>query len=544
MSIRFNHASNTVTGTDVITLVVEGGSPSSPRPLRINSSSVVMPNKQLPVGESGAVVFDMNSKTLKYHNGIQWVELLSQDDILAPIQISLTDIYNQLANRVSTVTYSTSNIPTASVIGTNLNIVFPTSGGGGSTAIPGLFTSSPPGSIMQYSLISGQSVSSIREQLSGESGGQAGRDGSSSSPFVTKTGWCFGDGLYWTWNGEGGSITKLVPNLNQNAYLKGITTTGITKTDATIAGSGSISSTSITAPQHYHGTGMMLGLSGQVADDAMFISNRVWNDGIQYQGVQITGDVQSRVVGNVNGSDSRTALSTTLAIYTGSDTTSHTHTLTNNDVAHFNVAMVYNIAEPSLALNQTAGDARYVLKAGDIMTGSLTIANSATISTNDTSNILWFRNAAGLERAAIYHNSTTNTLRLRSNGGNEVTINQVGNLTAPTLTVTGVAATGPLTVTGRIVASDDIWAFSDIRLKENMIPIDSALDKLEKITGYIGNMIGEDTKRSMVSAQELQQVLPEAVSTKDEYLTVNYSAIIPLLIQSINELREEVRSKK
>lgn len=441
MSIRFNHASNRMTSTSTATIVIEGGSTTQPRSLKFDASSVVFPNKQLPTGEAGAVVFDINSKTLKYHDGFQWVELLSQDDILAPIQISLTDIYNQLANRVSTVTYSTSAIPSASVSGTNLNIIFPSSGGGGGGDVPGLFTSSPPGSIMHYSLTSGQSVASIRESMSGVSGGQAGRNGTSGAPFVTKTGWCFADGLYWTWNGEGGTVTKVVPNLNQNAYLKGITTSGVTQTSSVLAGSGTISSTTLSEPLHYHGIGMLRGLSGSEGDDAVFISGKTFNDGNVYSGPIVTGDKQKYWTDYVNGSDTRTALSTTFAIYPNGNSSTHTHNLTNIDVGHFNVAILYNIAEPSTALNQSAGDARYVLKSGDTMTGALTIANSATIQANDTNLVLWFRNASGGERAAIYHSTTTNTLRFRSAGGTEMTLTNTGGLTVNSLVVSSQSAT-------------------------------------------------------------------------------------------------------
>jgi hypothetical protein len=440
MSIRFNHAAGTITSTDTATIVIEGGTPTVPRPLRLNASSIVFPNKTLPIGEAGAVVFDTASQSLKYHNGISWVELLSQDDILAPVNISLTDIYNQLGERVSTVSYSSSSVAAASISGTNLNIVFPTSTTGGEVAIPGLFTSSPPGSIMHYSLSSGQTVESIREQLSGVTNGQDGRNGTQASPYVTKTGWCFGDGLWWTWNGET-PVTKQVPNLNQDAYLKGITTSGVTKTDSVIVGTGTVSSTSITEPQHYHGTGMMLGLSGGRADDAVFIYGKTFNDGFSYNGLRINGENNAREGWAVSGSDNRVAFSTTFAIYPNGNTSTHTHNLSNVDVNHFNAAIVYNIAEPSLALNETAGDARYVLKAGDTMTGSLTIANSATIRANDTSLVLWFQNSLAGERAAIYHNSTNNTLRFRSSGGPEVTLSNTGVLTAPSLAVSTQSAT-------------------------------------------------------------------------------------------------------
>lgn len=457
MSIRFNHASNTITGTNTINLVVEGGTTSSPRPLILNASYLVIPNKQLPIGQAGALVFDTTSKSLKYHNGVSWVELLSQTDILAPVNVSLVEINNQLAKRVSTVSYSSSAVPGASISGTNLNIVFPTTGGS-TTDIPGLFTSSPPGSAMNYSLTSGQTVASIREQLSGVAGGQNGRTGTQANPFVTKTGWTFGDGLWWSWAGSTGTVVKQVPNLNQGAYIKSITTTGVTQTSTVTSSSGTISNTTITEPLHYHGTGTIDAMSGQGGDDGYFIFGKTWNDGNSYSGIGVGGDNQFRSTKSITGSDSRLALSTTLAIYPNGNTTSHSHTISSLEPAHITMAVIYNIAEPATALSLTQGDSRYVLKSGDVMTGELTIASSATITSNDTTVPFFFKTTAGVERAAIFHNSTLGTLNLRSLNGETVTINSAGLLTTPSLTTTSLTTTSltttSLTTTSSSVSSD------------------------------------------------------------------------------------------
>ncbi len=109
-----------------------------------------------------------------------------------------------------------------------------------------------------------------------------------------------------------------------------------------------------------------------------------------------------------------------------------------------------------------------------------------------------------------------------------------------------------ITITGNLRATSDIIAFaSDERLKENIEPIENALDKVVNLSGFtynfneIGKSLGFDGNLRYVgvSAQEVQKVLPEAVKpapANSDYITVQYEKLVPLLIEAIKELKQEI----
>jgi len=120
------------------------------------------------------------------------------------------------------------------------------------------------------------------------------------------------------------------------------------------------------------------------------------------------------------------------------------------------------------------------------------------------------------------------------------------------------SGTAANTTNGKIVAANDVVAFSssDKRWKENVKPIDNALDKVSKIGGYEFDWkeLTEEEKKTQhsneghdigVIAQEIEEVLPEVVTTRDNgYKAVKYEKIIPLLVEAIKELQEEIKELK
>ena len=79
---------------------------------------------------------------------------------------------------------------------------------------------------------------------------------------------------------------------------------------------------------------------------------------------------------------------------------------------------------------------------------------------------------------------------------------------------------------------------SDVRLKENVKPIKSALSKVSQLKGYTYNYVFDEpeNRHGGIMAQDLENVLPDAVTEVDGVKMVRYDAVIGLLIEAVKEL--------
>ena len=163
--------------------------------------------------------------------------------------------------------------------------------------------------------------------------------------------------------------------------------------------------------------------------------------------------------------------------------------------------------------------------------------------------------------------NNTNSLWLSSGNNNIYNSNLIGNV--------GIGIEDPsaykLHVVGSIGASGDITAsYSDERLKNITEYINDVLPILSKINVFryncndIGEKYGYDKSKKELglSAQEIQKYYPELVSlapfdtdydpekqkiiskSGEEYLTLNYERLVPVLLQGIKELKEEINELK
>ena len=104
------------------------------------------------------------------------------------------------------------------------------------------------------------------------------------------------------------------------------------------------------------------------------------------------------------------------------------------------------------------------------------------------------------------------------------------------------ALTLDMSAAGAATFNNDVTAFSDERLKTDIKTIDNALNKVCDMRGVYFNRDG--AAGTGVIAQEIQNILPEVVHNKQEYLSVAYGNMVGVLIVAIKELKKEVETLK
>jgi hypothetical protein len=150
-----------------------------------------------------------------------------------------------------------------------------------------------------------------------------------------------------------------------------------------------------------------------------------------------------------------------------------------------------------------------------------------------------------LPSGVLSGSNQTNITSINQNLGTSTTGVQFASLgigTAPD-------ATYELKISGDVAATGDIVAYftSDRRLKNNIQPIENALDKVNELGGYTFDWNEELQKARKghdigVVAQEVQSVLPEVVIERDNgYLAIDYERLVPVLIEAIKELSAKIK---
>jgi hypothetical protein len=211
------------------------------------------------------------------------------------------------------------------------------------------------------------------------------------------------------------------------------------------------------------------------------------------------------------------------ATLTGSSTTTTTNTNANNTVI------------------ATTGFVKNVLNSGN--TFSIGVVDGV-VTSGSYSDPAWITALAGSKIIGNITGTSANITNFIINQNlstsSSVQFNSLGVGTA-------VGATGEIRATNNITAY-----YSDDRLKTRLGNIENALAKVMSLNGFqyeaneTAQALGYTVRPEIgLSAQEVQAVLPEVVvpaPIDEQYLTIHYERVIPLLVEAIKELKKEFDS--
>ena len=159
----------------------------------------------------------------------------------------------------------------------------------------------------------------------------------------------------------------------------------------------------------------------------------------------------------------------------------------------------------------------FVLKTGDTMTGPLTVTTA-----NITGNAFYGASQTG----SVTADSSYIYVR-----GPAVSFQNAG----------GTTTLASIDSSGNLIATANVTAYSDARLKTNIRKIYDPLAIIDELNGVTFDWIKSGNPGIGLIAQEVQDAIPEiVVESPDGYLTVAYANLVAVLIEAVKELRDRV----
>jgi hypothetical protein len=196
-------------------------------------------------------------------------------------------------------------------------------------------------------------------------------------------------------------------------------------------------------------------------------------------------------------------------------------------------------------------------------TGALQVAGGAGIAGNVyagavyTSGLYWSGNGSVISTGGGGGSSSI------SNGNSNVVVTFNGNVSTSVgstsdvivATTTGISVKGNVSAGNGYFTGNVFSSYSDVRLKTILGTIEHPTDKVSQIETFyyepnelaVSLGMSPGHRQVGVSAQSVQTIMPEAVAPSpidQNYLTVQYERLIPLLIEAVKKLTTEVEQLK
>ena len=202
--------------------------------------------------------------------------------------------------------------------------------------------------------------------------------------------------------------------------------------------------------------------------------------------------------------------------------------------------------------------AKHIFQAGSV--GINDTAPASRLSVKDTSGTI----------AGFYGTSASAAIRIEATGGSGSAAIELESASSSfdnyirsdrsiwITTLNGLGSRFKFEEDGDFHADGDVIAYStttsDARLKDNVTPIENAIDKVKAINGveYTWNAGGRKGQKDIgVIAQNVEQVIPEIVREKkmdlidgELYKTVDYDKLTALLIEAVKEQQRQIEELK
>ena len=228
----------------------------------------------------------------------------------------------------------------------------------------------------------------------------------------------------------------------------------------------------------------------------------------------VAGSFQGPLVGNAS---TATALQTARIISLAGDVSGSVSFNGTSNVSITAVVANDSHTHDGRYYTEAESDSRFTASAGDVMTGDLRFNDNVLLTLGTGADAELFCNGSHMYMDL---NAGISNFYIRDGSTTRFTFDDVGHFTA----------------------TGNVTAYSDRRLKSDIVTIPNALDTVSKLRGV--NFTKDGKASTGVIAQEVQEVIPEVVHEGEEYLSVAYGNLVGVLIEAVKELKAEVDALK